>query len=103
MKQRKWSGELYEGRSSTAGSLALFCAACPQPGLNIPENWQQDPENGTYIRTFAMDGNFSAVHQKRNIAIPEQCLTDGDLYMVSEKRYQAHLMSAVESKEVSDL
>jgi hypothetical protein len=49
---------------------------------------------------FAMDGNFTAVHQKRYNALPDTCLTDGDLYMVSEARYQAHLASAVEGKEV---
>ena len=23
----------------TDGSLALFCPACPQPGVNLPQNW----------------------------------------------------------------
>ena len=26
------------------GSLALFCPACPQPGVNLPENWKDDPQ-----------------------------------------------------------
>jgi hypothetical protein len=69
--------------------------------VNLPEDWQQDRDREAYIRIFAMDRNFSAVHQKRCNAIPEQCLTDGELYMVSEKRYQAHLASAVEVREVS--
>jgi hypothetical protein len=101
LKQRKWSGQLYrEDISTVPGSLALFCATCPQPGENLPENWHEDPEAHAYIRSFAMDGNFSAVHQKRSNATPEQCLTDGELYMVAEKRYQAHLASTVECKEV---
>ena len=50
LKQQKYSGHSYYGQqSSTPGSLALFCAACPQPGLNLPENWQQDPDHATYI------------------------------------------------------
>jgi len=101
LKQWKWSGQLYDLESCcTAGSLALFCATCPQPGVNPLEDWQQDPDKDTYIRMFAMDGNFSAVHQKRHNAIPESCLTDGELYMVSEKHYQAHLASVVEAREV---
>lgn len=24
------------------GTLALFCAACPQPGINLPANWKED-------------------------------------------------------------
>jgi hypothetical protein len=23
------------------GDLAYFCVACPQPGVNLPENWQE--------------------------------------------------------------
>ena len=24
------------------GDLAIFCPACPQPGVNIPANWRDD-------------------------------------------------------------
>ena len=33
----KWRGE------PGTGDLALFCAACPQPGVNIPDDWDSDP------------------------------------------------------------
>lgn len=26
------------------GGLAIFCPACPQPGINLPKNWNQDPK-----------------------------------------------------------
>jgi hypothetical protein len=26
------------------GDLALFCASCPQPGINLQEGWQEDPD-----------------------------------------------------------
>ena len=26
------------------GGLALFCPACPQPGVNLPVNWKDEPE-----------------------------------------------------------
>ena len=101
LKQQKWSGQPYnEAPSGSPGSLALFCGACPQPGLNLPEDWQRDPDPDAYVRTFTMDGNFSAVHQKRMNARPEQCLTNGELYMVNETRYRAHMSSAIETKEV---
>ena len=32
------------------GSLALFCPACPQPGVNLPVNWREDPEQ--YVSSF---------------------------------------------------
>jgi hypothetical protein len=48
-----------------------------------------------------MDGNFSAVHQKRSNAAPEKCLTDGHLYLVSDTNYVPYLESAKEHREVS--
>ena len=32
------------------GGLALFCPACPQPGINLPMNWKDDPEQ--YVPSF---------------------------------------------------
>ena len=26
------------------GSLAIFCPACPQPGVNLPPEWVNDPK-----------------------------------------------------------
>ena len=26
------------------GDLALFCPACPQPGINLPQGWEKDPQ-----------------------------------------------------------
>jgi hypothetical protein len=23
------------------GSMAIFCPACPQPGINLPDDWQK--------------------------------------------------------------
>lgn len=97
LKQRKWSsGDGPDG----PGSLALYCAACPQPKINIPNNWRSDPDPTVYTRSFVMDGNFSAVHQKRQNAVPEKCLTDGDLYLVSDTKYLPYLQSTKECKEV---
>jgi len=31
-------------RKTGNGDLALFCPACPQPGINLPNNWQSQPD-----------------------------------------------------------
>jgi hypothetical protein len=31
-------------KSPGNGDLALFCPACPQPGINLPPNWLEDPD-----------------------------------------------------------
>ena len=46
MKKLKWAG--YAGTSRSVndvkpGELAIFCPACPQPGINIPDDWRNDP------------------------------------------------------------
>jgi len=27
------------------GEMAIFCPACPQPGINLPDNWQAKYRN----------------------------------------------------------
>ena len=47
-----------------------------------------------------MDGNFTAQHMNMKQPHLDVSLSDGLGYMVTEGEYQAHLSSAVESKEV---
>lgn len=45
MKYRIWHGHGHEpNKEVPPGGLALFCAACPQPKVNLPENWKDDPD-----------------------------------------------------------
>ncbi|KAF8836301.1 hypothetical protein BDN67DRAFT_1014817 [Paxillus ammoniavirescens] len=45
------------------GDLAYFCPACPQPGVNLSEDWMEDLGGAwKYSRSFVMDGNFSTEH-----------------------------------------
>jgi hypothetical protein len=46
MKKLKWAG--YAGNNKpvnqvAAGELAIYCPACPQSGINIPDDWKDDP------------------------------------------------------------
>lgn len=45
MKKLKWAGYA-DGAKSVKdvkpGELTIFCPACPQPGINIPDNWKDD-------------------------------------------------------------
>ena len=48
LKQQQNAGLVYTGQSSTKpGGLALFCPACPQPDINLPPGWQEDPDRYT--------------------------------------------------------
>ena len=45
LKKKKWAGHGHKSLRGPEPSpvLANFCAACPQPGINLPDNWQCDP------------------------------------------------------------
>ncbi|KAF8231927.1 hypothetical protein L208DRAFT_1141698, partial [Tricholoma matsutake] len=76
-----------------------FCAACPQPGVNLPENWTKDPDQMAYTWTFVMDGNFTTVHQKHKNAHHDIKLSHGDFFMTELNHYKSHLAIAKEVKE----
>ena len=45
MKKLKWAGYCNDDSPANkvgAGDLAVFCPACPQPGINIPDDWKED-------------------------------------------------------------
>lgn len=45
LKQTKWAGFAHTGadvNNPAPGELTLFCPACPQPNVNLPENWKVD-------------------------------------------------------------
>lgn len=47
MKKLKWAGMAHRPDFTIdpePGELSNFCPACPQPGINIPDNWHSDPE-----------------------------------------------------------
>jgi hypothetical protein len=65
LKYRKWHGFGHAFNPEPGpGGLALFCAACPQPGVNLPDGWRDDPDqsvslDGTYMqdnKCFTDDG-----------------------------------------------
>ena len=55
MKRLKWAGRGSNQKPASevkAGELVIFCPACPQPGINIPDNWKDDPNRHVTYRTL---------------------------------------------------
>jgi len=82
------------------GELGLFCVACPQPGVNLPDNWKEDPKTWAYSRGFVLDGNFTCNHKVQRWLEDDVWLKNGEGYMVEWERYAKHLATAKETKEV---
>ncbi|KAK7681502.1 hypothetical protein QCA50_015234 [Cerrena zonata] len=75
------------------GGLALFCPACPQPGINLPENWQDDGDQLKYMPTLVVDGNFKQEHLKMKQSKDDVPLSDGHGYMVGKERFDQYIKS----------
>lgn len=44
LKARKWNGIGHKDHQVEQGELAVECPACPYPGVNLPEDWESDPD-----------------------------------------------------------
>lgn len=71
--------------------------------MNLPDNWKEDPEVWAYSRGFVLDGNFSCNHKAQRRPETDVWLKNGEGYMVERERYAKHLVTAMETKEVSSI
>jgi len=101
MKEFMDFGFGHNGKTPGMGQLAYFCAGCPQPGVNLPDNWRDDPDRWKYHRSYCGDGNFSQCHQEPLTPENDISLKSGESFMTEKTRYQEHLATAKERRDVS--
>ncbi|PPQ94598.1 hypothetical protein CVT25_010606 [Psilocybe cyanescens] len=98
LKKLQWAGyghKQEDPRNPPAGSLSLYCPTCPQPGINLPDDWKNDPNRSVYKRIFVTDGNFKADHVRQKCN-DDVWLIDGAGMAPNCDHYQAFLESAVD-------
>ncbi|PPQ94118.1 hypothetical protein CVT25_010256 [Psilocybe cyanescens] len=123
LKKLRWAGYGHKAEdpcNPPAGSLSLYCPTCPQPGINLPTDWKDDPNrlvqytshkilfltcyqySTVYKRMFVTDGNFKADHvwQKYNNDI---WLMDGSGMAPNKDDYLTFLESAIDRLTVCDV
>jgi len=103
LKEWKWFGFGHTDKTPGDAELAFFCPTCPQPGVNLPEDWKTDEAQWKYQRSFAMDGNFVAVHQQQLRTTQDVWIKDGEGYMTRRAPYYQHLRCTAEIYEVHDV
>ncbi|KAG1840237.1 hypothetical protein F4604DRAFT_1885096 [Suillus subluteus] len=79
-------------------NLALFCPACPQPGINLTLPTEDDSEENNI-----MDGNFKVEHLHAANPIDEVSLMDGHGFMVGNTMYKAHLANVKDTMQQSNI
>ncbi|KAI5980405.1 hypothetical protein F5J12DRAFT_789308 [Pisolithus orientalis] len=95
LKLLKWQGSHMSAEDTSPGELVLFCLACPQPSINIPED-EMDYSH------LVMDGNFKAEHMHPKDAGSKAWLMDGKGYMVTSQPYKEYLSGTKNVVEILD-
>ncbi|KAF9503292.1 hypothetical protein BS47DRAFT_1374483 [Hydnum rufescens UP504] len=57
---------------TASGELAVICPACPEPGVNLPEEWMNTPEEERFLYDgiYAIDANFCLKNHARSSVDP---------------------------------
>ncbi|KAF8799524.1 hypothetical protein BYT27DRAFT_7227815 [Phlegmacium glaucopus] len=105
MKKLKWAGfghTMADPAAPAAGQLSNFCPACPQPEINLPADWKDDPNRNSnrwvFRRFFVADGNFKADHIRQKNDAADVWLSEGGGMMPRRCDYQDFLDTAIERR-----
>ena len=73
-----------------AGSAAVRCPACPQPGINMDPNWKDRPEDERYKDALfiAKDGNFQLCQHDKKLDENDFSVLDGAAYFVDNQKHE---------------
>ncbi|KAF7298473.1 CxC2 domain-containing protein [Mycena kentingensis (nom. inval.)] len=85
------------------GELAIRCPACPQPGINLPEDWEQAApgDQCLYIMFIAIDACFRLKRRLIGSDLRDPGLTTGWAYFVEWEPYRNFLLTVTDQKEIS--
>ncbi|KDR65963.1 hypothetical protein GALMADRAFT_232763 [Galerina marginata CBS 339.88] len=99
--KRTGRGHDPEGIGDTPpGSLTVECPACPHPGQNLPDNWQEaGPLMFLYILYISIDANFKLKSKSRGLKDLE--LMPGWGPFVEESAYQDYITNYVDEPEIN--
>ncbi|KAJ7178448.1 hypothetical protein C8R43DRAFT_1084402 [Mycena crocata] len=85
------------------GELAVHCRACPQPGVNLPEGWENAPPEVAWIYRLLLseDANFKMKGRDRSSRAKDPTLGPGWAYMVASDAYLKYLVDHFHQDEIS--
>ncbi|PPR08267.1 hypothetical protein CVT24_001139, partial [Panaeolus cyanescens] len=98
LRKLKWSGFCHHGDplKPLPAEFGIFCATCPQPGVNLPDDWEKDADNYIYGRTFIADGNFKADHIAHASGGDDVALYDGAGMIPNSDQYKQYIQTVEE-------
>lgn len=95
-------------------SVAVTCPACPQPGMNMPDNWKELKNSSNlcvfslgrstfptlaacshvYTLFLGIDGNYRAILKKKRHDVNDVPLLDGQGYFADTADYEEYSRGA---------
>ncbi|KJA22732.1 hypothetical protein HYPSUDRAFT_202044 [Hypholoma sublateritium FD-334 SS-4] len=88
--KRAGRGHDAEGADGTAdGDLAILCPSCPRPGINLPEGWQDVPQEKQLKNNLVSN------------ASTDPGLWNGAAYMTPRSSYENYVLSQADSEDIS--
>ncbi|THU84098.1 hypothetical protein K435DRAFT_688224 [Dendrothele bispora CBS 962.96] len=86
-----------------SGELAVDCIACPRPGINLPIDWENAPDNikFIYMMFLAIDACFRLKRKRISSWDHDPSLQDGWAYFVENKPLLKWIESKKGQKEIS--
>ncbi|KAJ3513190.1 hypothetical protein NLJ89_g3087 [Agrocybe chaxingu] len=75
------------------GECAILCPACPHPGINLPEDWHDQPESRQWLYSLfiGIDANFCLKRMNVSSDLQDPGLNHGYAYVVDNTEFQAYL------------
>ncbi|TDL14376.1 hypothetical protein BD410DRAFT_697320, partial [Rickenella mellea] len=88
-------------KATQEGECAVECPACPQPGRNLPEGWENHAQDQRYKYALflAMDANFKLKSKDRGIR--DAPLGDGWGYFVPSVPFKEHVSKYIAQPEMN--
>ncbi|KAM6490383.1 hypothetical protein JOM56_014147 [Amanita muscaria] len=75
------------------GECAVLCPACPQTEKNLPEQWENDPQEKQWLHALfvGIDANFRLKRLNVSNNMQDPGLNHGYAYLVDDNRFNAYL------------
>ncbi|KAJ7441783.1 hypothetical protein B0H11DRAFT_2251843 [Mycena galericulata] len=86
-----------------AGALAIECPACPRPGVNLADDWEDTPEEEKHKVTLylGLDACFRLKRRLVSSELKDPDLGSGWAYMVENAPYREYLRGVTDQKEMA--
>ncbi|KAK7434020.1 hypothetical protein VKT23_020419 [Stygiomarasmius scandens] len=80
-------------KGTKEGECVVRCAACPHPGINLPADWRNAPDQNNWLYTLflSMDANFRCVRLNVSSEAVDPSLFNGIAYMITPAIVREHM------------